>query len=171
MRLVWKTIDSPPRNWRAIAKALILLDHLVKNGAEKVVADAQQHIHDITYLNDFRYIEGNLDRGSGGESWVESRHVRRWCWWCWWYLRYCCGGRLCFVGGYRHAVRCSAFRAAVHAITCIAAAFFVVAPRETLEAQDHLPPIICAECVVFHSLLPFCCSSCRIRPKPCCFQL
>ena len=67
MRLVWKTIDSPPRNWRAIAKALILLDHLVKNGAEKVVADAQQHIHDITYLNEFRYIEGNLDRGSGGE--------------------------------------------------------------------------------------------------------
>ncbi|CAM9451354.1 unnamed protein product [Scytosiphon promiscuus] len=65
MRLVWKTIESPPRNWRSIAKALILLDHLVKNGAEKVVADVQQHIHDITYLNEFRYMEGHLDRGSG----------------------------------------------------------------------------------------------------------
>lgn len=77
MRLVWKTIDSPPRNWRSIAKALILLDHLVKNGAEKVVADAQQHIHDITYLNEFRYIEGNLDRGSGGESRVQPHRARR----------------------------------------------------------------------------------------------
>lgn len=67
MRLVWKTIDSAPRNWRSIAKTLVLLDHLVKNGAEKVVADVQQHIHDITYLNEFRYIEGNFDRGSGGE--------------------------------------------------------------------------------------------------------
>ncbi|CAM9696630.1 unnamed protein product, partial [Hapterophycus canaliculatus] len=65
MRLVWKTIDSPPRNWRSIAKALILLDHLVKNGAEKVVANVQDHIHDITYLNEFRYMEGHLDRGSG----------------------------------------------------------------------------------------------------------
>ncbi|CAN0355111.1 unnamed protein product, partial [Pylaiella littoralis] len=65
MRLVWKTINSAPRNWRSIAKALILLEHLVKNGAEKVVADVQQHIHDITYLNDFRFTEGNLDRGSG----------------------------------------------------------------------------------------------------------
>jgi len=68
MRLVWKTIESPPRNWRAIAKTLILVDHLMKNGAEKVVGDVQMHIHDIRALSDFRYMEGSLDRGSGGES-------------------------------------------------------------------------------------------------------
>ena len=66
MRMVWKTVESPARNWRAIAKALILVDHLIKNGAEKVVGDVQMHVYDIRALSEFRYMEGNLDRGSGG---------------------------------------------------------------------------------------------------------
>lgn len=66
MRLVWKTIESAPYNWRSIAKALILVDHLIKNGAEKVVGDVQQHIHDIIALKEFMYQEGGFDRGSGG---------------------------------------------------------------------------------------------------------
>lgn len=66
MRLLWKAVEGPPRNWRSIAKALILVDHILKHGAEKVVADVQQHKHDIAALTDFSYIEGNLDRGSGG---------------------------------------------------------------------------------------------------------
>ena len=65
--MIWKTIDSPPRHWRSKAKALILLDHLVKNGAERVVADAQQRIHDITYLNSFKYVDSGLEHGGGGE--------------------------------------------------------------------------------------------------------
>lgn len=68
MRLVWKTVDSAPRNWRSIAKALILVEHLTKHGAEKVVGDVQQHIHDINGLTEFRYYEGHLDRGSGGAA-------------------------------------------------------------------------------------------------------
>lgn len=66
MRLVWKSVDAPPRNWRSIAKALILIDHLIRNGAEKVVGDVQHHIHDIAFLTEFRYLDGNLDRGRGG---------------------------------------------------------------------------------------------------------
>lgn len=66
MRLVWKTVESAPRNWRSIAKALILVEHLTKHGAEKVVGDVQQHIHDINALTEFRYFEGHLDRGTGG---------------------------------------------------------------------------------------------------------
>lgn len=80
MRLVWKTIDSPPRNWRSISKALILVDHLIKHGAERVVADAQQHVHDIACLNEFRYVEAMYDTGGGGK--YSSR------WWCW--LRQVC---------------------------------------------------------------------------------
>lgn len=66
MRLVWKTVDGPPRTWRSIAKALILIEHLIRHGAEKVIGDVQQHIHDITFLTEFRYLDGNLDRGRGG---------------------------------------------------------------------------------------------------------
>ncbi|CAN0044793.1 unnamed protein product, partial [Ectocarpus sp. 12 AP-2014] len=65
MRLVWKTIDSPPRNWRSISKALVLVDHLVKHGAERVVADVQQHVHEIACLNEFRYVENMYDTGGG----------------------------------------------------------------------------------------------------------
>ncbi|CAN0500444.1 unnamed protein product [Ectocarpus sp. 8 AP-2014] len=67
MRLVWKTIDSPPRNWRSISKALVLVDHLVKHGAERVVADVQQHVHEIACLNKFRYVENMYDTGGGGK--------------------------------------------------------------------------------------------------------
>lgn len=78
MRLVWKTVEAPPRNWRSIAKALILVEHLIKNGAEKVVGDVQQHIHDISALTDFRYLEGNLDRGSGGGLVLFCTFCSRW---------------------------------------------------------------------------------------------
>lgn len=66
MRLVWRAAEGPPRNWRSIAKALVLIDHLLKHGAEKVVSDVQQHVHDIRTLTEFSYLEGSLDRGHGG---------------------------------------------------------------------------------------------------------
>lgn len=66
MRLLWKAVEAPPRNWRSIAKALILTDHLVKHGPERVVSDAKQHLHDFSALTEFRYMEGNFDRGNGG---------------------------------------------------------------------------------------------------------
>lgn len=67
MRMIWKTIDAPPRHWKSKAKALIVLDHLVKNGAERIVADAQQHIHDISYLHEFKYVDSGIEHGTGGE--------------------------------------------------------------------------------------------------------
>ncbi|CAM9443166.1 unnamed protein product [Ectocarpus sp. 6 AP-2014] len=73
MQLVWRIIASPPRNWRSISKVLILVDHLVKHGAERVVADVQQHIHDIACLNDFRYVEAMYD--TGGRIREQSREL------------------------------------------------------------------------------------------------
>lgn len=66
MRLIWKTLDGPGRNWRSIAKGLVLVDHLLRHGAERIVSDVQQHIHDIRGLTEFSYLEGHLDRGNGG---------------------------------------------------------------------------------------------------------
>lgn len=49
-------------------QALTLLEHLVKNGAERIVEDVRDHMHKIRTLTDFNYYEGSQDRGSGGEG-------------------------------------------------------------------------------------------------------
>lgn len=47
-------------------QSLTLLEHLVKNGSERIVEDVRDHMHKIRTLTDFNYYEGSLDRGSGG---------------------------------------------------------------------------------------------------------
>ncbi|EKU23195.1 epsin, partial [Nannochloropsis gaditana CCMP526] len=39
LKAIWSALDLPGRSWRSIFKALTLLDHLVKNGAERVVEE------------------------------------------------------------------------------------------------------------------------------------
>lgn len=50
-----------------VLQALALLEHLVKNGAERVIEDARDHLHRVRMLSDFNYYEGSLDKGTGGE--------------------------------------------------------------------------------------------------------
>lgn len=47
-------------------QALSLLEHLVKNGAERVIEDARDNLHRVRMLSDFNYYEGPVDKGSGG---------------------------------------------------------------------------------------------------------
>lgn len=47
-------------------QALSLLEHLVKNGAERVIEDARDHLHRVRMLSDFNYYEGPQDKGAGG---------------------------------------------------------------------------------------------------------
>ncbi|CAM9097921.1 unnamed protein product [Discosporangium mesarthrocarpum] len=63
MQTIWRTIEGPPRNWRSISKALQLLDHLLKHGAERITSEARDHIHTIRSLTEFTYYEGHLDKG------------------------------------------------------------------------------------------------------------
>ncbi|CAM9573133.1 unnamed protein product [Chrysoparadoxa australica] len=65
MSLIWGGLDSPGREWRKVFKALNLLEHLIKNGTERVVEDARDHVHRIRMLSDFNYYEGSQDKGSG----------------------------------------------------------------------------------------------------------
>ena len=44
MKAIWSALDQPGRNWRSVFKALTLLDHLVKNGAERVVEDVSETV-------------------------------------------------------------------------------------------------------------------------------
>ena len=54
-----------PAAWRIIFKGLNLLEHLVKNGSERCVDTARQHLHTVKSLYNFNYYEGTVDRGVG----------------------------------------------------------------------------------------------------------
>jgi len=65
MRKIYEALDNHARQWRSIYKALVLLEHLVKNGTERVVENARDHMFKIRSLSDFNYYDGNVDRGTG----------------------------------------------------------------------------------------------------------
>lgn len=65
-QLMWEGMENQrPAAWRVVFKALNLLEHLVKNGAERCVDDARNHAHVLRTLGQFNYYEGTIDRGLG----------------------------------------------------------------------------------------------------------
>ena len=50
------------------AQSLTLLEHLIKNGTERMVEEARDHMHKLRSMTEFNYFEGSVDRGQGGES-------------------------------------------------------------------------------------------------------
>lgn len=92
MKKIWEATESHARQWRTVfkvrsthllgtdtrssrftvviccsAQALSLLDHLVKNGTERVVENARDHMFKLRQLSDFSYHDGSADKGAGGE--------------------------------------------------------------------------------------------------------
>ena len=67
MKQVWAAMDATATNWRKVFKSLNLVEHLVKNGNERVVEDARDHMFKIRTLTDFNFYEGAIDRGNGGK--------------------------------------------------------------------------------------------------------
>lgn len=60
-----------PRSSPARApQALSLLDYLIRNGSERVIDDARDHVYQIRTLNDFQYTEPGtgVDHGINGAS-------------------------------------------------------------------------------------------------------
>jgi hypothetical protein len=53
MTMVWKRMFEARRNWRRTYKALLLLHYLVRNGSERVVASAREHIYDMKPLEEY----------------------------------------------------------------------------------------------------------------------
>eukprot|EP00128_Syssomonas_multiformis_P013325 Colp12_sorted_trinity150504_noHs@29402 len=43
MGMIWKRLNDSGKNWRHVYKSLILLDYLVKNGAERVTHAAKEN--------------------------------------------------------------------------------------------------------------------------------
>ena len=61
---VLATLSCPP----AVPQGLSLLDYLIRNGSERVIDDARDHVYQIRTLNDFQYTEPGtgVDHGING---------------------------------------------------------------------------------------------------------
>ncbi|KAK6340392.1 Epsin-3, clathrin recruitment and traffic between the Golgi and endosome [Orbilia blumenaviensis] len=60
MPMIYKRFtEKSAEEWRQIYKALQLLEFLVKNGSERVVDDARQHVSTVKMLKQFHFIDQN----------------------------------------------------------------------------------------------------------------
>lgn len=60
MSMLWRRmlIDNQS-NWRRTYKSLMVLNYLVRNGAERAVTSAREHIYDLKGLENYTYIDEN----------------------------------------------------------------------------------------------------------------
>jgi len=47
MKHLWERIQSKAKEWRRIAKALHVMDYLVKNGAPRVIQDIKDDLYKL----------------------------------------------------------------------------------------------------------------------------
>lgn len=60
MGMLWKRMfQENKENWRNVYKSLLLLNHLIKNGSEKCVTSAREHLYDLRSLETFSYVDEN----------------------------------------------------------------------------------------------------------------
>ena len=65
MKHLWAKVQSKPKDWRRIFKALNCMDYLCKNGAPRVVQEIKDDLYKIRTLQDFNLSENGVDRGQG----------------------------------------------------------------------------------------------------------
>lgn len=70
MGMLWKRMfQENKQNWRRIYKALLLLDYLVKNGSERVVTSAREHLYDLRSLENYTFVDD-----MGKDQGINIRH-------------------------------------------------------------------------------------------------
>lgn len=58
MNMLWRRMLQDSRsNWRRTYKSLLLLQYLVRNGSERVVTSAREHIFDLRSLENYTYVD------------------------------------------------------------------------------------------------------------------
>ena len=57
MTFVWKNLQLTGSLWRVVYKTLNLLDHLVRNGSERVIEDARDHLRELKALQKFDFVD------------------------------------------------------------------------------------------------------------------
>uniref|UniRef100_A0A3P9DHD3 Clathrin interactor 1b n=1 Tax=Maylandia zebra TaxID=106582 RepID=A0A3P9DHD3_9CICH len=65
MNMLWtRMLKDNKKNWRRVYKALLLLAYLIRNGSERVVTSAREHIYDLRSLENYHFIdESGKDQG------------------------------------------------------------------------------------------------------------
>lgn len=53
MSMVWKRMFETKKNWRRMYKSLLLLHYLIRNGSERVVTNAREHVYDMKPLEEY----------------------------------------------------------------------------------------------------------------------
>lgn len=67
MDTIYKKFQEKGANWRQCYKALQLLEYLIKNGSERVVDSAKDHIYELKALKNFNYVDEKMkDQGLNG---------------------------------------------------------------------------------------------------------
>ena len=63
MGMLWKRMLQDNRqNWRRTYKSLLLLDYLIKNGSERVVTNAREHIYDLRSMENYAFVDDNGEK-------------------------------------------------------------------------------------------------------------
>ncbi|KAG9346849.1 hypothetical protein JZ751_007198 [Albula glossodonta] len=60
MNMLWtRMLKDNKKNWRRVYKALLLLAYLIRNGSERVVTSAREHIYDLRSMENYHFIDEN----------------------------------------------------------------------------------------------------------------
>ena len=57
MLAIWKNLTLTGSLWRVVYKTLNMLDHLIRNGSDRVIEDARDHLREIKALQKFEFID------------------------------------------------------------------------------------------------------------------
>ncbi|XP_057775930.1 clathrin interactor EPSIN 1-like [Salvia miltiorrhiza] len=64
MNVLWTRLAETGKNWRAVYKALSVIEYLVSHGSERAVDEIVEHTYQIASLSSFEYVEpGGKDVG------------------------------------------------------------------------------------------------------------
>nr|XP_023847740.1 LOW QUALITY PROTEIN: clathrin interactor 1 [Salvelinus alpinus] len=60
INMMWnRMLRDNKKNWRRVYKSLLLLSHLIRNGSERVVTSAREHIYDLRSLESYHFVDEN----------------------------------------------------------------------------------------------------------------
>ncbi|KAG8438782.1 hypothetical protein GDO86_005105 [Hymenochirus boettgeri] len=60
INMLWtRMLKDNKKNWRRVYKSLLLLAYLIRNGSERVVTSAREHIYDLRSLENYHFVDEN----------------------------------------------------------------------------------------------------------------
>uniref|UniRef100_A0A2K6FC46 Clathrin interactor 1 n=1 Tax=Propithecus coquereli TaxID=379532 RepID=A0A2K6FC46_PROCO len=77
MNMLWsRMLKDNKKNWRRVYKSLLLLAYLIRNGSERVVTSAREHIYDLRSLENYHFVGERYDpepRSKWDEEWDKNK--------------------------------------------------------------------------------------------------